>query len=179
MVRLGSSGLAAAVLSVAVTGVMWAQADSVKGTVTAGTTTIPLASGMAVGYTSANGPLISVLLSDRPADRQAFAEDTKTGPGEPLAPATFEGPWKSQHLGKKLSGFVFTIDGQSKIVSEEFLVGGRNNTFSLTSDEYVIEVKSTSPRLVGRIRTRTATVDTGSIKAGLDATFDLAVVPRK
>ena len=179
MMRLGSSSLAAAVVAVAFTAVMWAQADSVKGTVTAGTTTITLANGMAVSSTSANGPLISVLLSDMAADRQAFAEDTKTGPGEPLAPATFEGPWKSQHIGKKLSGFVFTIDGQSKIISEEFLVGGRNNTFSLNAEEYVIEVKSTSPRLVGRIRTRTPIVDTGSIKAGLDATFDLAVAPRK
>jgi hypothetical protein len=43
----------------------------------------------------------------------------------------------------------------------------------------VIEVKSTSPRLLGRIRTRTPIVDTGSTKAGLDATFDLAVDARK
>jgi len=40
-------------------------------------------------------------------------------------------------------------------------------------------VKSTSPRLVGRIRTKTPIVDAGSTKAGLDATIDLAVEPRK
>jgi len=43
----------------------------------------------------------------------------------------------------------------------------------------VIELKSTSPRLVGRIRTKTPIVDTGSTKAGLDATFDLAVESRR
>ena len=183
MARFGSGTAALASVTLALTGVMtgvmWAQADRVQGTATAGTTKITLANGMAVSYPSASGPLISVVLSDTMPDRQAFAADTKTGPGEPLAPATFEGAWKSQHIGKKLSGFTFTVDAASKIISEEFLIGGRNNTFSLSSDEYVIEVKSTSPRLVGRIRTRTPTVDTGSMKAGLDATFDLAVEPRK
>jgi hypothetical protein len=43
----------------------------------------------------------------------------------------------------------------------------------------VVEVTSTSPRLVGRIRTKTPIVDAGSTKAGLDATFDLAVEARK
>lgn len=179
MRRFGMGGLAALIAAAAMTGVMWAQADSVKGTITAGTTKVALANGMAVGYASASGTMTSVVLSDNAVDRQVFAEDTKTGPGEPLVPATFEGAWKSQHIGKKLSGFVFTIDAKGNIVSEEFLVGGRNNTFSLDSDNYVIEVKSTSPRLVGRIRTKTAVVEAGATKAGLDATFDLAVTPRK
>jgi hypothetical protein len=125
------------------------------------------------------GSSSSVLLSDKPADRQAFAADTRTGSGEPLVAGLFEGAWKSQHISKKLSGFTFSVDAKTNIISEEFLVGGRNNTFSLGTGEYVIEVKSTSPRLVGRIRTRTPTVDTGSTKAGLDATFDLAVAPRQ
>ena len=76
-------------------------------------------------------------------------------------------------------GFTFTINAEKKVIGEEFLVGGRNNTFSLGSDEYVVEVKSTSPRLVGSIRTKTPIVDTGSTKAGLEATFDLAVEARK
>jgi hypothetical protein len=132
-----------------------------------------------VSYSAPNGQLISVLLSDRPADRKEFAADTRTGPGEPLVAGLFEGAWKSQHITKKLSGFTFSFGAKANIISEEFLVGGRNNTFSLGSDEYVIEVKSTSPRLVGRIRTKTPIVDAGSRNAGLDATFDLAVEPRR
>ena len=178
MTRLGRWGLVA-VAAVTLTQVMSAQTDTVKGTATVGATKVSLTSGMAVSYTAPNGQLISVLLSDKPADKKTFATDTKTGPGEPLMSGLFEGAWKSQHIGNKLSGFVFTLNADKKVFGEEFLVGGRNNTFSLNAEEYVIEVKSTSPRLVGRIRTRTPIVDTGSIKAGLDATFDLAVAPRK
>jgi hypothetical protein len=178
MARFGSWGVAVAIAAVALTRVMWAQADTVQGTATVGTTKITLTSGMAVGYTAPNGQLISVLLSDKPADLKEFAADTKTGAGEPLVAGTFEGAWKAQHIGKKLSGFTFTVAAKTNILSEEFLVGGRNNTFSL-GDEYVLELKSTSPRLVGRIRTKTPIIDAGSTKAGLDATFDLAVAPRK
>jgi hypothetical protein len=179
MAGFGGSGLAVAIAVVGLTHVMWAQADTVQGTVTIGTTQVTLTSGMAVSYTAPNGPLISVLLSDKPADRQTFSADTRTGSGEPLVAGLFEGAWKSQHIGKKFSGVTFSIGAKANVISEEFLVGGRNNTFSLGAGEYVIEVKSTSPRLVGRIRTRTPTVDTGSTKAGLDATFDLAVAPRQ
>jgi len=179
MARFSSWGLAVAIAAVALTPVMWAQADTVQGTATVGTTKVTLTSGMAVSYTAPNGRLISVVLSDKPVDRQAFAADTKTGAGEPLVAGLFEGAWKSQHLGKTLSGFTFSIGAKANIISEEFLVGGRNNTFSLGGDEYVVLVKSTSPRLVGRIRTKTPTVDAGGRKAGLDATFDLAVAPRQ
>ena len=179
MARFGGWGVAVAIAAVALTRVMWAQADTVQGNATVGTTKVVLTSGMAVGYTAPNGRLISVLLSDKPADRQAFAADTKTGPGEPLVAGIFEGAWKSQHISKAFSGFTFTVGAGTNIISDEFLVGGRNNTFSLSAGEYLIEVKSTSPRLVGRIRTKTPIVDTGSIKAGLDATFDLAVTPRQ
>ena len=155
-----------------------AQGDKVQGTVTVGTTTVTLTSGMAVGYKASNGQLISVVLSDKPADAKAFAEDTKTGPGEPLAPGVFEGAWKSQHIGKKLSGITFTI-GPDGLLSEEVLVGGRNNTFSISNDEYVLDVKSRSPRLVGTLKTKAPAVDLGGgRKAGLDASFDLAVAPR-
>ena len=178
MARFGKWRLAS-IAGVMLTGALWAQADTVQGTATVNNTKISLTSGMAVSYNSPLGPLVSVVLSDKPADRKAFVEDTRTGAGEPLVPGTFEGAWKSQHIGNKLSGFVFTVGAKGNIVSEEFLVGGRNNTFSLAADEYVIEVKSTSPRVVGRIRTKTPIVDAGSIKAGLDATFDLAVERRQ
>jgi hypothetical protein len=61
-------------------------------------------------------------------------------------------------------------------MSEEFLVGGRNNTFSIGNDEYVLDVKSRSPRLVGTLKTKAPAVS--DRKAGLDATFDIAVVAR-
>ncbi len=179
MARFGRWGLALVIATVGLTPVMWAQADAVQGTVIVGTSKLTLTSGMAVHYNAANGQLISVLLSDKPADRETFATDTRTGPGETLVAGLFEGAWKSQHIGKKLSGFTFSIDADTNIIGDEFLVGGRNNTFSLSAGEYVIEVKSKSPRLVGRVRTRTPIVDAGSTKAGLDATFDLAVESRK
>jgi len=135
MTRFGGWGLAALIAVVTLARVISAQADMVQGAATVGAAKITLASGMAVGNTTATGPVISVLLSDKPADRQAFATDTKTGAGEPLAPGIFEGAWKSQHIGKKLSGFTFTVSGKANIISDEFLVGGKNNTFSLgTSD---------------------------------------------
>jgi hypothetical protein len=162
----------AGVLSLAV------QGDKVQGTVTAATTTIKLTHGMAVSYKAPNGQLLSVVLSDQPVDAKAFAEDTRTGAGEPLAPAVFEGAWKSQHIARKLSGITFTI-GPNGLLSEEFLVGGRNNTFSISGDEYVLDVKARSPRLVGSLRTKTPSIDLGGgRKAGLDATFDLAVAVR-
>ena len=178
MTRFAGWGLAAVLAAVALTQGISAQSDTVKGTATAGATKVALTNGMAVSYTAPNGQLISVLLSDKPADRKEFATDTKTGPREPLMSGLFEGAWKSQHIGNKLSGFVFTLDAEKKVIGEEFLIGGMNNTFSI-GDEYVVEVKSTSPRLVGTIKTKTPIVDLGSTKAGLDATFDLAVEQRK
>ena len=168
---LGFAGLLSAALPLA------AQGDTVQGLATVGTTKIGLAHGMAVSYQAPNGPLISVVLSDKAVDAKAFAEDTRVGAGEPLVPGLFEGAWKSQHIAKKLSGVVFTL-GPDGLVSEEFLVGGRNHTFSIGSDEYVLLVKSRSPRLVGTLKTKAPTVDAGGRKAGLDALFDLAVTAR-
>jgi hypothetical protein len=55
-------------------------------------------------------------------------------------------------------------------------VGGRNNTFGIGNDEYVLDLKSTSPRLVGSIKTKKPSVDVGGGRTvGLDATFDVAV----
>ena len=179
MVRIGGPLLVGVLAVMALVRVSGAQADAVQGTATVGANKIVLANGMAVSYAAANGAMVSVLLSDRPADRQEFATDTKTGAGEPLLAGLFEGAWKSQHFGKRFSGFTFTVADKTRLISDEFLVGGRNNTFSLSSSEYVIELKSTTPRLVGRIRTGTPIVDTGSTKAGLDATFDIAVAAIK
>ena len=130
---------------------------------------------MAVAY-APNGQLIR-WSSDQPVDAKAFAEDTKTGPGEPLVAGLFEGAWKSQHIDKKLSGITFTI-GPNGLMGEEFLVGGRNNTFSLGSDEYVLDVKSRSPRLAGTLKTKKPVDLGGGRTVALDATFDLAVAVR-
>ena len=166
------AGLLAATLSVL------AQGDKVQGTATVGTTKVTLTNGMAVAYKAANGPLISVVLSDKPVDAKEFAADTTTGPGEPLVAGVFEGAWKSQHIGKKLSGVTFTI-GPNGVMSDEFLVGGRNNTFSIGTDEYLLELKSRTPRLTGTLKTKTPAIDLGGGRtAGLNATFDLAVAVR-
>ena len=165
------AGLVAATLSVP------AQGDTVQGIATVGTTKVGLSHGMAVSYKAPNGPLISVVLADKPVDTKAFGEDTKVGAGEPLVPGLFEGAWKSQHIGRKLAGVTFTI-GPDGLLSEEFLVGGRNNTFSIGNDNYTLVLKSRSPRLAGTLKTKAPTVDLGSRKAGLDALFDLAVTAR-
>jgi hypothetical protein len=175
MTTFGRPALFATITLISLAGTLRGQSDTVQGTATVGAAKIVLTSGMAVSYTAPNGALISVLLSDKPADRQEFATDTRTGAGEPLVAGLFEGAWKSQHFGKKFSGIAFSFDDKGSIIGDEFLVGGRNNTFSLSSGEYVIELKSRSPRLVGRIRTKSPLVDTGAAKVGLDATFDLAV----
>ena len=130
-----------------------AQGDKVQGTVTVGKTEVKLTNGMAVAYKSPLGQLISVVLSDRPANAKVFAGDTRTGPGEPLVPGVFEGAWKSQHFDKTFSGFTFTI-GPNGVISDEFLVGGRDNAFVIGSDEFVLDVKSRSPRLVGTLKTK-------------------------
>src|SRR5215207_9529077 len=80
------------------------QGSTAKGTATVGATKVAIANGVAVSYKATNGQLVTVLLSDRPADPKEFATDTKTGPGEPLMSGIFEGAWKSQHIGKKFSG---------------------------------------------------------------------------
>jgi hypothetical protein len=71
--------------------------------------------------------------------------DTRIGGGESYVPGIFEGAWKSQPAGKKLSGFMFTV-GPKGLLTEELLVGGQNNTFSIGNDQYVLDLKSRSPR---------------------------------
>lgn len=154
------------------------QAAKAQGTVTVGNTKVAIATGMAVGYKAPNGQLVSVLLSDKAADAKEFATDTRIGAGESYMAGIFEGAWKSQHNGKKFSGFMFTVGPNARLMTDEFLVGGQNNTFSIGSDEYVVELTSTSPRIVGRIRTKTPVVDVGSQKAGIDATFDIPVAAK-
>jgi len=170
-ILLVCTGLLAAALSVR------AQGNTVQGVATVGKDKITLSDGMAVAYKAPNGDLISVVLADKPIDAKEFATDTKTGAGEALVSGLFEGAWKSQHLAKKFSGVTFTI-GPKGLMTEEFLFGGRNNTFSIGEDNYVLTVKSRSPRLVGTIKTKAPAIEAGSKSAGLDAMFDLVVARR-
>lgn len=168
--------LAMGVIAVGWATTVWGQAAKAQGTVTVGKTKVTIASAMAVGYKAPNGQLISVLLSDKPANAKEFATDTRIGPGESYVAGIFEGAWKSQHAGKRFSGFMFTIGPKGTLMIEEFLIGGQNNTFSIGSDEYVLELKSTAPRLVGSLKTKKPSIDVGGGRTvGLDATFDVAV----
>jgi len=152
-----------------------AQAGKVTGTIAVGTSKVAPQSISAVGYKAPNGQLISVLVSDKAADRKEFLERTTVGSAEPLVAGIFEGAWKGLHREKALSGFVFTINSDKRIWSNEFLVGGADNMFSVDPDDLVLEVTSTTPRLTGRIRTKTPMMAAGSTKYGLDVTFDVVV----
>ena len=179
--RLGSRvRLVAVIGALGVAGVASGQAPKAQGTVVVGSTKVAIKTGMAVGYTAPNGQLVSVLLSDKPADAKTFATDTKIGAGERYVAGIFEGAWKSQHGEKKLSGFTFTIGPKGNLMTDEFLIGGQDNAFSIGTDEFVVVIKSMAPRLVGTIKTKTPLVDVGGgRKVGLDGTFDMAVEARK
>ena len=171
------AGLVAATLSLP------AQGDTVQGIATVGTTKVALkvalTYGMAVGYKAPNGALISVVLSDKPVDTKAFAEDTSVGSGEPLVAGIFEGAWKSQHIAKKLTGVTFTIGPDGLI---ERGIPRRRPQQDLQRRHrrvHVLKLTSRSPRLVGTLKTKAPSVDLGDGRnAGLDALFDIAVTTR-
>jgi hypothetical protein len=152
------------------------QAGTAKGTLSADAEKVVLTTATAVGYRAMNGQVVSVLLSDKAPDAKSFADDTRMGAGESYVPGIISGAWKSQHFTKHFSGFTFTFNESGRILDEEILIGGKNKTFSLGGDEYVLELTSKGPKVAGRIRTKTPVVDAGSKKVGLDATFEAPVV---
>jgi hypothetical protein len=168
------SAVVALTIVVAATPALRGQGGTAKGTVMVDAEKVALMTATAVGFKGANGLMTAVLLSDKPPDAKSFAEDTKVGAGEPYVPGIFSGAWKSQHFTKRFSGFTFTFTDAGKIVDEEILMGGKNKTFSLGSDEYVLELTSKGPKVAGRIHTKTPVVDVGK-KVGLDVTFDAPV----
>ena len=151
------------------------QTDKVTGSIVIDTAKVTPKAVTAVGYKAPNGQMISVLVSDKPADRKAFLEMTKVGPSEPLVSGIIEGAWKSLHADRKLSGFVFTINADRKLMSNEFLVGGQDGMFSIPDDDLVLDLTSTTPHVAGRIRTKEPMLSLGSQKVGLDVTFDVLV----
>jgi hypothetical protein len=167
------SGMLAA--SAALSALVSPQTDKVTGTIVVGTTKVTPKVVTALGYKAPNGQLISVLISDKPADRKAFLDMTKVGPSEPMVSGIIEGAWKSLHADKKLSGFAFTINAERKLMSNDFLVGGQAGIFSIPDDDLVLELTSTTPRVAGRIRTKEPILSLGEQKVGLDVTFDALV----
>ena len=127
--------------------------------------------------TASQGRMISMLLSDKPVNPKAFLEYMRIGGGEKYVPGIVTGAWVTMHSDDKaLQGFSFTIDPKRPVMLNDVLVGSRSDNFSILDDYLVLELTSTSPRLVGRIRTKDAVVDLGSQKIGLDFTFDTPVM---
>src|SRR5262245_22835282 len=77
MVRQSVSIAAMAMVAAGLGTSLLGQASKAQGTVAVGATTVTITSVAAVGYKAPNGQLISVLLSDKPADAKAFATDTR------------------------------------------------------------------------------------------------------
>jgi hypothetical protein len=147
------------------------------GTLIVNNSKVIIGSSSAVSYPGGTGRFVSVLLSDKPANSKTFAEYSRIGPGERLVPGTFEGAWTALHMERGFSGFTFTIDNDNHILTNQVLVGGQNNMFSLSSDDLMLEVTSVSPRFTGRIRSKQPILDLGEYSLSLDATFDVAVTP--
>ena len=84
MVRQAASvwTLAMVLIAFGLTTAALGQASKASGIVTVGKTKVTIASAMAVGYKAPNGQLISVLLSDKPANAKEFATDTRIGAGQ-------------------------------------------------------------------------------------------------
>jgi hypothetical protein len=164
----------AVALSLLVAATLAAQAPApATGSIAVDKTTVALRSASAVACPGATGRFVSVLLSDKAADPKTFAEYTRIGAGERYVPGTFEGAWAAMHMEKGFSGFTFSVDANNQILTNQILVGGQQNMFSLSPDDLVLEVKSTSPRFSGRVRGKEAVLDLGEHKVSLDATFDV------
>ncbi len=153
-----------------------AQAAQVSGTFTLNGNPVKLTSITAVTYdTASQGRMVSVLASDKPADAKKFKEYTQIGPSEKYVPGMITGAWVAMQAEDKLSGFQFTFNSEKALILNDVLVGRRNENFGILDDYLVLELKSVTPRLVGRIRTKDPVVDLGSQKVGIDLTFDTPI----
>ena len=154
------------------------QSGKGSGTLVANGKKVPIQHASAVAYDTPNlGRVVSVLLSDKPPDPKTFQEYTRIGPGERYVPGMITGAWVTMHVDDKaFSGFNFTVDAKGQIKLAEVLVGSRDDNFGVLGDVLVVEITSTSPRFVGRIRTKDPVADLGSTKVGIDLTFDAPVM---
>ena len=154
-----------------------AQAGQVSGTFTVNGKPVKLTNISAVTYdTASQGRMVSVLASDKPADSKKFQEYTRIGPGEKYVPGMITGAWVTMHADDKaFSGFQFTFNADQKLILNDVMVGTRDQNFGIIEDYLVLELKSMTPRVIGRIRTKDPVVDLGSQKVGIDLTFDAPV----
>jgi hypothetical protein len=152
-------------------------AGKAAGTVVANGKKVPLTNVSAVAYDTPNlGRLVSVLLSDKPANPKTFQDYTRIGPGERYVAGMITGAWVTMHADDKaFSGFHFTVNAKRQPILGEVLVGTRENNFGVMDEALVLEISSLTPQLTGRIRTKEPVVALGSQKLGLDATFDAPV----
>ncbi|HEU4695006.1 MAG TPA: hypothetical protein VFS23_41855 [Vicinamibacterales bacterium] len=165
------------VVAVCAVALIEAQAGQVSGTFTVNGKPVKLTNISAVTYdTASQGRMVSVLASDKPADPKTFQEYTRIGAGEKYVPGMITGAWVTMHADDKaFSGFQFTFNSEQKLILNDVMVGTRDQNFGIVDDYLVLELKSVTPRLVGRIRTKDPVVDLGSQKVGIDLTFDAAV----
>jgi len=173
-IRASAVVLGTTLISVATVG---AQPGKVAGTLIVNGTKVPVRHINAVTYdTPSPGRLISVLVSDKPADPKTFKEYTRIGPGERYVAGMITGAWVTMHAeDKAFQGFSFTLDSQKRVILDDVLVGTREDNFSILDDYLIVEVTSTTPRLVGRIRTKEPTMELNTQKVGIDLTFDVPV----
>jgi hypothetical protein len=154
-----------------------AQTGKVSGTLVVNGKKIPIQHISAVTYDTASlGRMVSVLVSDKPADPKKFQEYTRIGAGERYVPGIITGAWVTMHVDDKaFSGFSFTINPKRAIMLNDVLVGTRDQNFSILEDYLVLELTSLSPRVAGRLRTKDAVVELNTEKVGIDFTFDAPV----
>ena len=155
-----------------------AQSGKVSGTLLVNGKKIAVQHVTAVTYdTPSPGRLVSVLVSDKPADPKTFREYTRIGPGERYVAGMITGAWVAMHTDDKMfSGFSFTIDTKRQIILNDVLVGSRDDNFSILEDYLVVELTSLTPRVIGRVRTKEPVVELNTEKIGIDLTFDAPVV---
>jgi hypothetical protein len=155
-----------------------AQSGKVSGTLVVNGKKVPIQHITAVTYdTPSPGRLVSVLVSDKPADSKTFREYTRIGPGERYVAGMITGAWVAMHSDDKMfSGFSFTIDTKRRIILNDVLVGTRDDNFSILEDYLVVELSSLTPRVTGRVRTKEPVLELNTEKVGIDLTFDAPVV---
>jgi hypothetical protein len=68
--------------------------------------------------------MISVLISDKPANPKTFQEYTSIGAGEKYVPGIVTATWVAMHSDDKaFQGFSFTIDPKQRVMLNDVLVG--------------------------------------------------------
>jgi hypothetical protein len=122
---------------------------------------------------------ITLLFSDKPVEEKVFKENFIWAPGEPVVSGLIEGAWKSMQMEKLLQGISMTVNSEMKIMSNEILIGGRDDAFSIPSDDLVLEAKSEGNKISGKLRTSSPTIDAGGKKLGIDLSFDVTPVELK